>query len=323
MKAFDLIFRFVNPLNPNAQPQMQRSPIPNNLSQMSPLSLVTHASQHQNRLMGAPQVGQLPNIFPHDIEKRMMEYINLLNPAKDMKRESITQEFRPNSTTKLSQTGSQSPDVSRETLHAIEMSRMASLFGMSNMYHPNASSPNHHTTSPPEVQREALNLQRESPSPIPPSPTPLVSIKREREHTNDVNDYHTAPKRGFIRSDMDLSRKSSSINNNHHLIKNNNNPHVTPTKVSVDESAKDRSQSPPSIDNDERHHHRSPPSHSKQQQNGIDSFSSMMMNGMQFKIVSKGESKKKVEQLPIIITSFTRNKKHQQKIRQPASHSWS
>lgn len=151
----------------------------------------------------------------------------------------------------MTKTGSQSPDVSREALNAIEMSRMA----LWSMYHQNASSPNQNitTTSPPEIQREALNLQRESPSPpIQPSYSPIVSIKREREH-NDVNDCHVpAAKRGFIRSDLDLSRKSSSINNNHHLIKNNNNPHVTPTKVNSNESAKDRSHSPPSscIDND-------------------------------------------------------------------------
>lgn len=283
---------------------MQRSPIPNNLSQMSPLSLVTHASQHQNRLMGAPQVGSVP-LFQQDIEKRMMEYFSMMNQPKDMKREliktfkqleSLTTEFI------IVRKGSQSPEVSREALHALELSRMA-LFGMSNMYgHSNAAaSPNHHTTSPPEIQREALNLQRESPSPIPPSPSQQqqqhhrVSIKREHDH-NDVNDYHSpSAKRGFIRSDMDLGiRKSSSINNNnHHLIKNNNNPHMTPTKLSSDDSTKDhrrRSSQSPSIDSDDHRRHRSPPSHSKQQNgSSIDSFSSMMMNGMQFKIVSKGE----------------------------------
>jgi hypothetical protein len=167
------------------------------------------------------------------------------------------------------------------------MSRMA----LWNMYHQNTSPPNQQqqqqSTSPSEVQREALNLQRESPSPIPPSQSPIVSIKREREH-NDVNDYHVAPKRGFIRSDLDMNNRKNSINNNHHLIKNNNNPPVTPTKVNNNVS-KDRSQSP-CIDND-IHTDDSPSSHNKQQ-NGLDTFGSMMMNGMQFKIVSKGERHK-------------------------------
>jgi hypothetical protein len=66
------------------QPQMQRSPIPNNLS---PLSLVTHgASQnpHHHRLIGAPT---LPGIVPHDIEQRMLEYLKLFQAPKDLKRE--------------------------------------------------------------------------------------------------------------------------------------------------------------------------------------------------------------------------------------------
>lgn len=36
--------------------------------------------------MGAPPVGQLPNIVPHDIEQRMLEYIKLFQAPKDMKR---------------------------------------------------------------------------------------------------------------------------------------------------------------------------------------------------------------------------------------------
>lgn len=67
---------------------MQRSPIPNSLQQMSPLSLVTHGNQGQNhRLMGAPQpVGQMPGINPHEIEQRMLEYIKLFQAPKDLKR---------------------------------------------------------------------------------------------------------------------------------------------------------------------------------------------------------------------------------------------
>lgn len=68
-------------------PQMQRSPIPNSLQQMSPLSLVTHGNpQNQHRLMGAPPIGQLPTIGPHDFEQRMLEYIKLFQQPKDMKR---------------------------------------------------------------------------------------------------------------------------------------------------------------------------------------------------------------------------------------------
>lgn len=67
---------------------MQRSPIPNNLQQMSPLSLVTHGNPQNphHRLMGAPPIGQLPSIVPHDIEQRMLEYIKLFQAPKDMKR---------------------------------------------------------------------------------------------------------------------------------------------------------------------------------------------------------------------------------------------
>lgn len=56
---------------------------------MSPLSLVTHATQqNHSRLMGAPQVGQLPTLMPNEMEQRMLEYIKLFQP-KDMKRELI------------------------------------------------------------------------------------------------------------------------------------------------------------------------------------------------------------------------------------------
>ena len=64
---------------------MQRSPIPTNLQQMSPLSLVTHANSQNahHRLMGGP----LPGIVPHDIEQRMLEYLKLFQAPKDIKRE--------------------------------------------------------------------------------------------------------------------------------------------------------------------------------------------------------------------------------------------
>ena len=143
----------------------------------------------------------------------------------------------------------------------------------------NASPPNlQHTTSPPEVQREALNLQRESPSPIPPARSPIVSIKRERDQT-DANDY-PVPKRGLVRNNSDLNRKSS-INNNHHHI-SNNNPHVTPPKVT---SKINRPESP----NGENGNHHRPMSTHHKQQNGLENLGTTMLNGMQFKIVSKGK----------------------------------
>lgn len=157
-----------------------------------------------------------------------------------------------------------------------------------NMYQ-NASPPNlHHTTSPPEVQREALNLQRESPSPIPPARSPIVSIKRERDST-DINDY-PVPKRGLVRTNSDLNRKSS-INNNHHHISNNNS-HVTPTKVITNKTNRVES---PSVENGT--HHRSPSTHSThhKQQNGLDNLGTTMLNGMQFKIISKGREANQIE----------------------------
>lgn len=150
-----------------------------------------------------------------------------------------------------------------------------------NMYQ-NASPPNQHlTTSPPEVQREALNLQRESPSPIA-AQSPIINIKRERDHS-DINDYHVPPaKRGLVRTNSDLNRKSS-INNNHHHI-SNNNPHVTPTKV-VNKSMH-RSESP---NNENGNHHQSPSTTNHKQQNGLENLGTTMLNGMQFKIISKGK----------------------------------
>ena len=255
---------------------MQRSPIPNSLQQMSPLSLVTHGNpQNAHRLMGAPPVGQIASMVPHDIEQRMLEYIKLFQAPKDMKREfdNLLLLFHL-ADFPLRTLGPQSPDVSREALNALEMSRMA----LWNMYQ-NASPPNQqHTTSPSAVQREALNLQRESPSPIPPPQSPIISIKRERDQ-NDINDYHVPAKRGLVRTNNDLNRKSSMNNNHHHI--SNNNSHVTPIKVT---SKSDRSESP---NTENGSHHRSPSNH--KQQNGSDNLGSMMLNGMQFKIISKGE----------------------------------
>lgn len=145
---------------------------------------------------------------------------------------------------------------------------------------------NSNNPSPPEVQQEALNLQRESPSPIPAVSSSPISIKRERDHSRDeLNDYHVPPaKRGLIRTNSDLTRKSSinnNNNNNHHI--SHNNPHVTPTKDS-----NKRSESPQNNENGNHHHEnlQSPLRHHKQ--NGFDSLGTTLLNGMQFKIISKG-----------------------------------
>jgi len=274
------------------QPQLQRSPIPNSLQQMSPLSLVTHASQQNphHRLMGAPSIGQLPSIVPHDIEQRMLEYIKLFQAPKDLKRkfyEAIPLLLLANQYSQ-SCAGPQSPDVSREALNALEMSRMA----LWNMYNNTSPHNQHNNPSPPEVQQEALNLhQRESPSPIPSAPSP-ISIKRERD-LHDMNEYPPA-KRGLIRSNSDLNRKSSITNNNNnkydHHIGNNNNSQVTPIK---DNSSKNRSESPSITSqqmqsNENGTHHLQSPVRHHNKQNGLDSIGTTILNGMQFKIVSKG-----------------------------------
>uniref|UniRef100_A0A1B0GM01 Uncharacterized protein n=1 Tax=Phlebotomus papatasi TaxID=29031 RepID=A0A1B0GM01_PHLPP len=183
-------------------PPVQRSPVTSNIQQMSPLSLVTHgnAPSAHHRLMGAPTVGQMPNIVPHELEQRMMEYIKLFQSAKEPRREyhfykhltattldpfedSIALPPCHNSPLYASPSkkhanvslsaGSQSPELSREALNALEMSRVA----MWSIYNNNASPPTPlNTASPPGTeppQREALNLS-ESP--------PHVAVKRERDH---------------------------------------------------------------------------------------------------------------------------------------------
>lgn len=67
------------------QQQVQRSPIPGGLQQMSPLSLVTHGAQQNahHRMMGGPSIGQMPNLVTHEI----MEYIKLLQNSKEPHRE--------------------------------------------------------------------------------------------------------------------------------------------------------------------------------------------------------------------------------------------
>lgn len=155
------------------------------------------------------------------------------------------------------------------------MSRMA----LWNMYNTttNTSPPNPINTSPPDVQREALNLA-ESPSPIPPPQrSPIVSIKRERDSHDDRE--NPPAKRGLVRTANDLNRKSSINNNNNHHISNNNSQ-VTPTKVpakSIEHSVS------PAVENG------ASPSNSQHKQNGFDGTT--ILNGMQFKIISKGKKK--------------------------------
>jgi hypothetical protein len=156
-----------------------------------------------------------------------------------------------------------------------------------NMYN-NTSPHNQHNSnpSPPEVQQEALNLQRESPSPIPAVSSSPISIKRERDHSRDeISDYHVPPaKRGLIRTNSDLTSRKPSINNNNNNHISRNNPHVTPTKDS-----NKRSESPQNNENGNHHHEhlQSPLRHHKQ--NGFDSLGTTLLNGMQFKIISKGK----------------------------------
>lgn len=185
--------------------------------------------------------------------------------------------------------GPQSPDVSRDALNALEMSRMA----LWNMYNNTSPHNQHNNPSPPEVQQEALNLQRESPSPIATAPSP-ISIKRERsDHHNDMNDYPPI-KRGLIRTNSDLTRKTSlnnnnNNNNNHHHISNNNNSHVTPTK---DNNKKRSESSSPQQINENGNHNLQSPMRSHHKHNGLDSIGSTVLNGMQFKIISKGNNLK-------------------------------
>lgn len=76
---------------------------------MSPMSLVTHGGSQAARLMGAPNVGQMPNLMSHEIEQRMMEYIKLFQPQQQQPLNRA-----------------QSPDLSTaDAMNALEMSRVA------------------------------------------------------------------------------------------------------------------------------------------------------------------------------------------------------
>lgn len=159
------------------------------------------------------------------------------------------------------------------------------------MYNNTSPHNQHNNPSPPEVQQEALNLhQRESPSPIPTANSP-ISIKRERDQS-DMSDYPVA-KRGLIRSNSDLNRKSSiSNNNNSHHIGNNNNSSALVTPIKDSMNSKKRSESPiiqsRQMNENGPRHLQSPIRHHNKQ-NGLDSLGTTMLNGMQFKIISKGK----------------------------------
>uniref|UniRef100_A0A182PUN8 REKLES domain-containing protein n=1 Tax=Anopheles epiroticus TaxID=199890 RepID=A0A182PUN8_9DIPT len=138
-------------------PSVQRSPIPQGISQMPPLSLVSHVNQqhHQHRLL--PPVGQIPNMLPAEFEQRMLNYIKMFQP-KEMGR-------------------SQSPDK-LSALNAIDISRVA----LWNMYNPSPNSPpNSLNTSPENNMQSALDLS-ESPDHA------MSAIKRERDHPVDFSD---------------------------------------------------------------------------------------------------------------------------------------
>lgn len=62
--------------------QVQRSPIPGSMQQMSPLSLVTHGqtAAHHRLMGGLPN--QMGSLLPHEIEQRMMDYIKMFQPKE-------------------------------------------------------------------------------------------------------------------------------------------------------------------------------------------------------------------------------------------------
>ncbi|XP_037948405.1 protein dead ringer-like isoform X2 [Teleopsis dalmanni] len=197
--------------NQMQMPQMAR-PLSGGMQQMSPLALVTHAASAaanqqaqaaaaaaaaHHRLM-APTFGQMPNIVTHEIEKRMMEYINMMQGKKDQSalganagiNGSGSSSGTPHQQPQQQRQRSQSPEITtREALNALEMSRVA----LWQMYHNNTSPPASVNASPQgaaeiqrvEPQREALNLSD--------SPPNLTSIKREREPSQEREEFHHQP----------------------------------------------------------------------------------------------------------------------------------
>uniref|UniRef100_A0A182YII1 Uncharacterized protein n=1 Tax=Anopheles stephensi TaxID=30069 RepID=A0A182YII1_ANOST len=138
-------------------PSVQRSPIPQGISQMPPLSLVSHVNQQQHHHRLLPPVAQIPNMLPAEFEQRMLNYIKMFQP-KEMGR-------------------AQSPDK-LSALNAIDISRVA----LWNMYNPSPNSPpNSLNTSPENNMQSALDLS-ESPD------HGMAAIKRDRDHPVDFSD---------------------------------------------------------------------------------------------------------------------------------------
>ncbi|KAM7342438.1 retained isoform 2-T3 [Cochliomyia hominivorax] len=230
--------------NQMQMPSMARQSLPGGMQQMSPLALVTHATNNQqaqaaaaaaaahHRLM-APSFGQVPNLVTQEIEQRMIEYLKLIQVKKEQNAMSngsgpmgLSPHHQHHSQQQQQQRQrSQSPDIStREALNALEMSRVA----LWQMYHNNTSPPASVNTSPQggggggnvnnagnqdviETHREALNLSD--------SPPNLTSIKREREREpspemNEHSDFlHQPPpaKRAGFPSSFYLPSGMSSI----------------------------------------------------------------------------------------------------------------
>ncbi|XP_058119861.1 protein dead ringer isoform X2 [Anopheles ziemanni] len=173
-------------------PSVQRSPIPQGMSQMPPLSLVSHVNQQQHHHRLLPPVGQIPNMLPAEFEQRMLNYIKMFQP-KEMSRAA-------------------SPDK-LSALNALELSRVA----LWNMYNPSPNSPpNSLNTSPENNMQSALDLS-ESPDHA------MASIKRERDHPvdfSDPRDYGTG-----------LPPPAKRSHHNHHHSHSHHSRSLTPQKL--------------------------------------------------------------------------------------------
>ncbi|XP_073844542.1 retained isoform X2 [Musca autumnalis] len=208
--------------NQMQMPPLARQALPGGMqqmSQMSPLALVTHAAAANNqqaqaaaaaaaahhRLM-APTFGQVPNLVTQEIEQRMIEYLKLIQVKKEQnamgngsagiglsphhqqhQQHQQRDQQQQHQQQQQQRQRSQSPEISpREALNALEMSRVA----LWQMYHNNTSPP----ASEPKEQMlntsEALNL-----SDSPPGVT-TIKREREREPSPDITereDFHHQP----------------------------------------------------------------------------------------------------------------------------------
>ncbi|XP_053674158.1 protein dead ringer [Anopheles nili] len=147
-------------------PSVQRSPIPQGISQMPPLSLVSHVNQQQHHHRLLPPVGQIPNMLPAEFEQRMINYIKMFQP-KELGR-------------------AQSPDK-LSALNALDISRVA----LWNMYNPSPNSPPNSLNTSPE-NNIALDLSESPDHAMAPIKRErdhaMASIKRERDHPVDFSD---------------------------------------------------------------------------------------------------------------------------------------